>query len=49
MSFKKYYNKDSIVNALSGGKIHAIIPHEVKENTEDEKLLIGLLLNKDSN
>lgn len=48
MSFKKYYNKDSIVNALSGGKIHAIIPHEVKE-TEDEKLLIGLLLNKDSN
>jgi hypothetical protein len=45
MSFKKYYNKDSIV---SGGKIHAIIPHEVKE-TEDEKLLIGLLLNKDSN
>ena len=47
--FKKYYSKDSIISALSSGKINAIIPHEVKENTKDEELLIGMLLNKDSN
>ena len=48
MSFKKYYSKDSLINAVSSGKIRAIIPFKVSSGSEEEEILIGLLLNKDS-
>lgn len=47
MSFKKYY-KDSLI-AVSSGKIRAAIPFNVSSGSEEEEILIGLLLNKDSN
>jgi hypothetical protein len=49
LNILKYFYEVIKINAVSSGKIRAIIPFNVSSGSEEEEMLIGLLLNKDSN